>query len=304
MLDSGQTLGGWKGIESHRTERSDPRTAIKCSKTGFKSPVWTYRHSEAIPLRMDSGSHTRWSHTWFPASFDNTLQVRAPSDEEKRNDTPKKMDGRIWVEGIKKGNATYQSIGQRICSSLTYQTIWPKAFYIGRFVYWCIWPNAAGLMLKCRFGRSRPDARLAPKPTKSPFSEGCLKSRLVAESFPRSAAKKSRISLKSVSPLNVWLSNWPRHSFLQRWPALELYKRTQNSRTRVERDQLLCRIDTLIHTLIINHCGHTRLIKAMDGVQDLIDWIARVQDAPEVALPEHIQIAETICARDAVWVPL
>jgi len=38
----------------------------------------------------------------------------------------------------------------------------------------------------------------------------------------------------------------------------------------------------------------------MDGIRDLIDWIARVQDARETALPEHIRIAEAICNRDVV----
>jgi DNA-binding GntR family transcriptional regulator len=80
--------------------------------------------------------------------------------------------------------------------------------------------------------------------------------------------------------------------------TLELYLRAQNTRKKEERDRLLSEIDTLIHTLIINHCGNARLIKTMDGIQDLIDWIARVQDAREIALPEHIRIAEAICARD------
>jgi DNA-binding GntR family transcriptional regulator len=61
--------------------------------------------------------------------------------------------------------------------------------------------------------------------------------------------------------------------------------------------------DRLVHDLAYVHCGNRRLQKALASHKELIQWaqstIIREQpDAYRIALPEHIQIMNAICARE------
>jgi DNA-binding GntR family transcriptional regulator len=148
---------------------------------------------------------------------------------------------------------------------------------------------------------------VSPTPLRDAIKQ--LETQGLVEVSPRRGvfvSKVDRQELKNIFEVRIALECMAVELATQRIPMAEaretlaLYRRARATRTKKERDRLLSKIDTLIHTLIINHCGNPRLIKAMDGMQDLIDWIARVQDARETALAEHIRIAEAICARDVV----
>lgn len=68
-----------------------------------------------------------------------------------------------------------------------------------------------------------------------------------------------------------------------------------------DREAVLSDVDNIIHDLLIKHCGNGRLIKIMDGLRDHVRWAQHtsLQREPySVTLPEHIRIAEAVCARD------
>jgi DNA-binding GntR family transcriptional regulator len=148
---------------------------------------------------------------------------------------------------------------------------------------------------------------VSPTPLRDAIKQ--LETQGLVEVSPRRGvfvSKVDRQELKNIFEVRIALECMavelatPRIPLTEARETLALYRQARATRTKRERDRLLLKIDTLIHTLIIKHCGNPRLIKAMDGIRDLIDWIARVQNAREAALPEHIRIAEAICARDVV----
>jgi len=86
--------------------------------------------------------------------------------------------------------------------------------------------------------------------------------------------------------------------------VLMLYSQAQNASPKQKKDELLPKIDLLVHNLDLRHCGNQRLIKTMGGLRDLIRWsqqtiIRNLKNPYETALPEHIRICEAVCARDA-----
>jgi DNA-binding GntR family transcriptional regulator len=61
--------------------------------------------------------------------------------------------------------------------------------------------------------------------------------------------------------------------------------------------------DILVHDLARNHCGNRRLQRLLVGQMDLFRWAQNsiIQQMPrsyEIALPEHLEIMNAICARD------
>ena len=85
--------------------------------------------------------------------------------------------------------------------------------------------------------------------------------------------------------------------------VLDLYKKAKNAAGPKERERSLSKIDNLVHTVVVQHCGNTRLKRMMEDLSDLVRWsqrttIAHLREPYEATLPEHIQIAEAICARD------
>jgi DNA-binding GntR family transcriptional regulator len=148
---------------------------------------------------------------------------------------------------------------------------------------------------------------VSPTPLRDAIKQ--LETQGLVEVSPRRGvfvSKVDRQELKNIFEVRIALEGMavelatPRIPLAKARETLALYRQAAATRTKKERERLLSKIDTLIHTQIINHCGNPRLIKAMDGIRDLIDWIARVQDARETALPEHIRIADAICNRDVV----
>jgi DNA-binding GntR family transcriptional regulator len=85
--------------------------------------------------------------------------------------------------------------------------------------------------------------------------------------------------------------------------ALSAYKRARDATNERERRKTLAAIDNLIHDVIIQNCGNSRLIKIMNGLRDHVRWsqqtiIARASQPYNDSLPEHIRIAEAVCSRD------
>jgi len=86
--------------------------------------------------------------------------------------------------------------------------------------------------------------------------------------------------------------------------AKKLYSQAKSALRKEHRDELLPKIDMLIHNLGIKYCGNQLLVKMMEGLRDLIRWsqqtiIRNLNESYETTLPEHIRIAEAVCARDA-----
>lgn len=87
--------------------------------------------------------------------------------------------------------------------------------------------------------------------------------------------------------------------------VLDLYRKAQDATSPQERERSLTKIDNLVHIVVVRHCGNTRLKRMMEELSDLVRWsqrttIAHVREPYEATLPEHIQIAEAICARNPV----
>lgn len=67
---------------------------------------------------------------------------------------------------------------------------------------------------------------------------------------------------------------------------------------------LLAKRDRLVHELAENHCGNSRLQQLLSAHTDLFHWaqntiIRELPKSYELALPEHIQIMDAVCDRDA-----
>ncbi len=77
--------------------------------------------------------------------------------------------------------------------------------------------------------------------------------------------------------------------------ALDLLGRTGERR-------LLVAHDSLVHDLILRHCGNRKLIEIMEGLSDLIRWARNVITADpsmyEAAVPEHLTILAALRAGD------
>jgi DNA-binding GntR family transcriptional regulator len=152
--------------------------------------------------------------------------------------------------------------------------------------------------------------KVSPTPLRDAIKQ--LEVQVLVEVAPRRGvfvSKVNRQELKNIFELRIALECMavelatPIIPMAEARQTLELYHSARNARTKKERERLLPKIDTLIHKLVVKHCGNTRLIKIMDGIRDVIAWsirttIAHVQEAREMALAEHIRIAEAICARD------
>lgn len=66
---------------------------------------------------------------------------------------------------------------------------------------------------------------------------------------------------------------------------------------------LLGATDRLVHDLALEHCGNGRLQRLLSGQLHLIRWaqntiIDEMPTALELALPEHIEILDAVCARE------
>lgn len=85
--------------------------------------------------------------------------------------------------------------------------------------------------------------------------------------------------------------------------VLRLYCHARDATVREERNATLRQIDNLIHDVAMRHCDNPRLIRTLTGLCDAIRWsqntvIRRLREPYEATLPEHIRIAEAMCARD------
>lgn len=71
-----------------------------------------------------------------------------------------------------------------------------------------------------------------------------------------------------------------------------------------EGEAALALIDSLVHDIVLDHCGNQRLKKLMESVNDLVVWSRRtiIRNLPEAyatTLPEHLAICDALSARDA-----
>ena len=85
---------------------------------------------------------------------------------------------------------------------------------------------------------------------------------------------------------------------------LETYEEAERRLSTSDDREFLMAHDHIIHDLIVKHCGNPKLIKYMQDLHDLSIWArgamnARRPDSFEKALPEHLQIAYALKARDA-----
>ncbi|ESW60331.1 MAG: GntR family transcriptional regulator [Rhodobacter sp. CACIA14H1] len=63
-------------------------------------------------------------------------------------------------------------------------------------------------------------------------------------------------------------------------------------------------VDTLVHDIVRDNCGNSRLIRLMEGVRDLVQWsrqtiIRHVPESFAASLPEHLAICDALAARHA-----
>lgn len=63
-------------------------------------------------------------------------------------------------------------------------------------------------------------------------------------------------------------------------------------------------VDNLVHDIVQDHCGNSRLIRLMEGVRDLVQWsrqtiIRHVPESFAASLPEHVAICDALAARDS-----
>ena len=82
--------------------------------------------------------------------------------------------------------------------------------------------------------------------------------------------------------------------------VLELYRHARDTATH-DRDPVLSKVDNIIHVLLVRHCRNSRLIKTMDSLREHVRWAQQtiiLREPYTVTLPEHIRIAEAVCARD------
>lgn len=82
--------------------------------------------------------------------------------------------------------------------------------------------------------------------------------------------------------------------------VLHMYRRARDTATH-DRDPVLSSVDNIIHDLLVRYCGNARLIKIMDGLREHVRWGQQtiiLREPYTVTLPEHIRIAEAVCARD------
>ena len=85
--------------------------------------------------------------------------------------------------------------------------------------------------------------------------------------------------------------------------ALRLYRSAEEAPDEQDRERILGDIDSLIHDLAVEYCGNRRLIQLIANLRALINWsrstlISHLERPYAEALPEHIEIAEALCARD------
>jgi DNA-binding GntR family transcriptional regulator len=86
--------------------------------------------------------------------------------------------------------------------------------------------------------------------------------------------------------------------------VLNAYARARDSTNEDGRKRLLSEADPRIHELAVRHCGNGRLTAMIDSIRDLVLLSQRtimlfLNEPLETTLPEHIAIAEAVCARDA-----
>lgn len=85
---------------------------------------------------------------------------------------------------------------------------------------------------------------------------------------------------------------------------LETYEESERRlRESGDRDYLITH-DHMIHDVIVQYCGNPKLIEYMQDLHNLSIWAqgamnARQPDSFEKALPEHLEIARALKARDA-----
>ena len=86
--------------------------------------------------------------------------------------------------------------------------------------------------------------------------------------------------------------------------TLQAYTRARDTTNEEIREQLLSQVDLKIHDLAVKHCGNRRLTAMIDSIRDLVVLSQRriiscIDEPFEATRPEHIAIAEAVCARDA-----
>ena len=118
-----------------------------------------------------------------------------------------------------------------------------------------------------------------------------------------------RQELREIFELRTALESLAIRSATERMPAAEaeralrLYRSAEDALDEQDRDRILGDIDSLIHDLAVEYCGNRRLIELIENLRALINWsrsalISHLERPYAEALPEHIEIAEALCARD------
>jgi DNA-binding GntR family transcriptional regulator len=152
---------------------------------------------------------------------------------------------------------------------------------------------------------------LSPTPLRDAVKQ--LEAQGFVEVSPRRGAFVARIdgrALKEIFQLRVGLECLAVELSIENIPleeaeaALASYRATSIVVANRKRKELLSSVDNLVHNLVVKHCGNSRLQKTMDSLNDLIRWSRWIcystEPIPyEAALPEHLEICEALCLRDA-----
>ena len=134
----------------------------------------------------------------------------------------------------------------------------------------------------------------------------------LVEVSPRRGVYVSEIDrqeLREIFELRTALESLAIRSATARMPeaeaerALSLYRSANEAPDERDRERILRDIDALIHDLAVEYCGNRRLIELIENLRALINWsrstlISHLERPYAEALPEHIEIAEALCARD------
>ena len=159
-------------------------------------------------------------------------------------------------------------------------------------------------------GRYASDWNVSSTPMRDAVKQ--LEAAGLVEVSPRRGVYVSEIDrqeLREIFELRTALESLAIRSATERIPlaeaerALGLYRTAAEAPDDGDREQMLREIDALIHDLSIEYCGNTRLVKLLGTLRALINWsrntlISHLERPYAEALPEHIEIAEAVCARD------
>lgn len=85
--------------------------------------------------------------------------------------------------------------------------------------------------------------------------------------------------------------------------ALDIYRRAESIEDDFERHTYLLKHDAVVHELLAKYCSNERMRSMLTVMRDLNSWmrhtiIARIEQACEQALPEHMIILEAMKERN------